>query len=129
MLWQKIHHVYYACCITVNFNGFFVFAKFSGDFRENFRKTKYRENRPIFAFSRKLKKHFRFNPNPNKSISNFRETIPLKEHIVIMLKFSCCYCWTEIFHFHISAKIFASPKIIAFSRKFLYFRQNLAKIS
>jgi hypothetical protein len=57
---------YHACRITIKFNGFFVF---SWDFRENenFRETKFRVSRPIFAwfshFRENWKMHFLFNPS------------------------------------------------------------------
>jgi hypothetical protein len=56
---KKLYHMYHACRITVKFNGFFVFAKL------NF--AKFRDNsshiRMIFAFSRKFKNAFSFQPH------------------------------------------------------------------
>jgi hypothetical protein len=57
----------HACRITIKFNGFFVSAKISAKFLWDFRETKFRENRSIFAwlshFPENWKMHFRFNPS------------------------------------------------------------------
>jgi hypothetical protein len=59
---KKLHHMYYACRITVKFKGFFVFEKI-------FVKRNFAKIVPFSHYFREnWKMHFRFNPNIHYSI-------------------------------------------------------------